>query len=519
MKRAAFALVLASCASAPVLPDALRAELQQGGFVSGKALGVGPAAVLNDEDFIWDARWANDSERVVLSRLGRKTYDAVTWKVATPPIEVSTAVLVPHEHDVEQIVFSPDGAWVASAAHDGAVRVSDVATGKLWASFLTEEPLDALAWRGNVLAVGSHRGLITLLVFDGKALQWSSEVRAHADAVRALEFLADGRLVSGSWDKTIAVFAVETGPGDAQTANAKFERKGGVTLVRAMVNGRVVAPFALDARMPALVVVRAALAQSAGIEPALLKDEVKLPAALGQQVARVAHGASLQLKGIRFEGVDVAVCDACVPADAQGVLGQAFVDSFELTFDEAAQEARFRLKAGVASKAGASWNAKEQARFSFPAAVNDFSADAAGKVLGVAFSEVKGERTREVYEREKRKEVVPVREWNVAARVEVATGKVLERLEGHRGVVSSCGISPDGLSAVTGGWDKQVRLGGETIRTMGWAVRRVRWSPDGRRVVVGAWTPQNPVGSHKTEPSAVVFEVRYGADARVVRVP
>jgi hypothetical protein len=45
----------------------------------------------------------------------------------------------------------------------------------------------------------------------------------------------------------------------------------------------------------------------------------------------------------------------------------------------------------------------------------------------------------------------------------------------------------------------------------GWAVRRVRFSKDGRWLVVAAWTPQNPLGDHSSNPSAVVYEVRYAA--------
>ena len=89
---------------------------------------------------------------------------------------------------------------------------------------------------------------------------------------------------------------------------------------------------------------------------------------------------------------------------------------------------------------------------------------------------------------------------------------VLGKYKGHRGVVATAGISPDGASLATGGWDKRVLLHGEGVpaeEKFGWAVRRVRFSPDGRWLLAAAWTPQNPLGEHKSDRSAGVWEVSY----------
>ena len=94
----------------------------------------------------------------------------------------------------------------------------------------------------------------------------------------------------------------------------------------------------------------------------------------------------------------------------------------------------------------------ESHRFTFPAFVNDLSLDRAGKVLGVAFSETKAERTREVYEREKKGTVEPEREWDVGARVNAETGEVLQKLRGHHGVVATAGISADGTTLRRAAW-------------------------------------------------------------------
>ncbi len=153
----------------------------------------------------------------------------------------------------------------------------------------------------------------------------------------------------------------------------------------------------------------------------------------------------------------------------------------------------------------------ESKRFTFPAFPNDLTLDAAGRVLGVAFSESRAERSPEVFAREQRGEVEPEREWDTGARIDAETGKVLEKLSGHHGVVSTAAISPDGSTLATGGWDRTVWLHlkpAVKLERFGLGVRRVRFSADGSQLAAAAWTPQNPLGNHRSDPSAVVWELR-----------
>jgi WD40 repeat protein len=241
---------------------------------------------------------------------------------------------------------------------------------------------------------------------------------------------------------------------------------------------------------------------------------VQVPTAFGTQLAKVAKGRVLSIKNLSFDQVELAVCDACVPPDAQAALGGPVLDQLAVAFDESSGEIVFTPKEGAKGVSVSSSKSLVLARsFEFPASVNDVSLDAKGEVAGVAFSETKSERTKAVYDREKKKEVEPEREWDCGARVELASGKVLEKKSGHHGVVASVGISPDGRILATGGWDKKVILHGvpEAIESdYGWAIRRVRFSRDGRRLVVAAWTPQNPLNNHQSDPAAVVYEVVYG---------
>jgi WD40 repeat protein len=113
--------------------------------------------------------------------------------------------------------------------------------------------------------------------------------------------------------------------------------------------------------------------------------------------------------------------------------------------------------------------------------------------------------------------VEPFSEQNAAALVDAATGQVLRKWTGHRGVVASASISPDGRTLASGGWDKRLyvwREGEEAAvaeRPFGWSVRRVRFSPDGRLVGVAAWTPQKATGTQESEPAAALFSVSYAA--------
>jgi len=154
--------------------------------------------------------------------------------------------------------------------------------------------------------------------------------------------------------------------------------------------------------------------RAAGLDPAALTETVSLPTALGTTLAPLARGQRLSFKGLAVP-VDVTLCDACVPPGIQGVLGESFSEALEVAFDEAAGgravagegEAVLTLRDKSAASLRRVRALEPRARMAFEAYVNDFSLDRAGRLLGVAFSEEKAQRTREVYLREKRQEAEP----------------------------------------------------------------------------------------------------------------
>lgn len=508
-------VLLAGCRTLPKTPqDALSAlEARPGGYLTGTVGALGPAKVLNREDFVWDARPSPDASKVALARLGMKSFHLSVFSLAEPGKPQVDVVVNPLEFNVESLDWSPDGALVATASRDRSVRLFDGQSGALKGQWLTDEALSAVAFhpKGELLAVGSTKGLVTVLRWP--ELSFVAEVRAHRDEVSGLAWASTGELFSSSWDRTVAVWVVEDATGTARASRALFEKKSGLNVFRGVVEGRASAAFIIDARTP-VVVIRGALAQAAGLDVPSLTETVTIPTAMGPQLAPVARGRSVTLKNVTLTGLDLAVCDACVPQDAQAVLGQAALERLDVATDSATDEYVFTPKEGVAGVTATSPRSLVRRRvLSFEASVNDVTVDAAGAVLGLALSETKAERTKAVYDREKRKEVEPERPWDCAARVDAKSGQVLEKLTGHRGVVSTAGISPDGKTVVSGGWDKTVVLhrspSPQVESPYGWAVRRVRFSRDGRLVTVAAWTPQNPLNDHQSDPAGVVYEALY----------
>jgi WD40 repeat protein len=508
------------CAHAPVLAPELVSRLSEtpGGYLAGEVTGVEDGALLNNKDFVWSLAFSADSSRVAYTHLGPKSYQLALWTLGPPPALVSDKDVNPLEFDLEAVAFSPDGRLLVTAGRDGEVRLFDGATGAPQGHVLTEEPLTAVAVHpgGRYVVVGSARGLVS--VFTVPQLRFVFEVRAHNNApVSALTFAADGTLYSGGWDRYVRAWSSREEALRLDQARVRFERRSGFVVLRGAVNGKAQVTFALDARAPALILNTEA-ATAAGIDVAFLKDTVTVPTPMGSTVAKLARGQRLLFKSLPVEGVDIAVCDVCVPTGVQGVLGAPFTERFELVFDESTSEAIITSKAGAtpgADMQGLTLTVRSE--FPFEGHVNDVTVDAKGQRLGVALSEAKAERTRAVYEREKKGVEEPKGPFNAGALVDAATGKVLQKWSEHGGVVATASVSPDGRSLATGGWDKRLLLFSEGDgkprgeRRFGWSVRRVRFSPDGRWVGVAAWTPQNPIGDQESDPAAALYQVHYGS--------
>jgi WD40 repeat protein len=529
----AFALTGCAHTAAGLSPDtAGRLASTPGGFLSGAVEGFdGEPTVLNRKDVIWTVDFAPRGDRVAYTRFadGNIGQRLTVWDLGTgdgagmgAPTQRFDSLVNASEFDPEGVAFAPDGALVAAVSRSGAVQLFDAATGAQRAQLATEEPLVSVAFHpdGRWLAVGSTQGLVSLVSVP--ELVFAAEARLHSGPVSALAFAADGTLYSGGWDGHVRASDTPEQTARPDAARTHFERRGGFAAVQGRVDSGPPVVLALDSRTPVVVLTTAA-ATASGIDVAFLKDTVTVPGALGNTVARLSKGRTLRFKALTLPGVDVAVCDACVPQGSQGVLGAPFSERVDTVFDETTAEAVLTLKASVPEGAPTATTRALAPRldFTFPAHVNDVTVDARGKRLGVAFSQEKAERTLAVYQRERKGLEDPQGPWNAGALVDAASGQVLRKWELHHGVVSSAAIAPDGRSLVSGGWDRRVYLFTEGAQEpkgeleFGWTVRRVRFSPDGRRVGVAAWTRVNTVGNQESDPAAVVVDVRYGSSPTV----
>jgi WD40 repeat protein len=527
---ALLSLVVGACVRAPPKVAGLREAVSAvpGGYVEGRILRLEKVAVLEDRDFIYGIGLSPSGDRAVHTRLAGKTSNAMLWRLTgVAPALVVDLALNDYEFDVEGVDFAPDGEAFVTAGRDGAVRAFTAAEGKPLAQWVGDERLVSVAFLadGQHLVAGGQDGLLTVLSWPD--LNWVSQLRAHADEVRSVAATFDGRLVTGSWDRTVAVFALQPRPlSMAEVRLPVRQTPDKVPVIRAGVDGQS-GLFAFDAALPA-VVVNSELAQRAGIQSALLNETVKV----GPHEARLARGRTVNLQHLRAGGVDVAVCDACVPAGAQGVLGSPLLSRFDIAQAPGAPELVFTRRPDekdAAQEGAEALTLVELKRHRFEPHVNDVSVDRSGTRLGVAFSADKSERNREVYQREKRREPAPESPHDYPAIVDLESGQLLAKWPGlHRGVIATAGISPDGRSVASGGWDNQLLVvsqhtdpsvgpqGAPVAREkFGWIVRRARFSRDGRLLAVGAWTPQKATGDQRSDPSAVIYEVAYG-EARVV---
>ena len=118
-----------------------------------------------------------------------------------------------HTNRVTRIVFSPDGATLASASDDRTIRLWNVAT-RTHKHTLTGHTSDiysvAFSPDGRTLASGSGNGKIRL--WNATTGQYRVTLEGHRDVVSSVAFSPDGAtLASGSSDRTIRLWNATTG--------------------------------------------------------------------------------------------------------------------------------------------------------------------------------------------------------------------------------------------------------------------------------------------------------------------
>ncbi|WKT54165.1 hypothetical protein QSH57_004749 [Fusarium oxysporum f. sp. vasinfectum] len=135
------------------------------------------------------------------------------WMALKPRIEADWSACVQtlegHGNEVNSVVFSADGQYLASGSADRTVKIWDVATG---ACVQTLEGYGNLVFSadGQYFASGSGDG--TVKIWDTATGACIQTLEGHGGSVRSVVFSADGqRLASGSRDGTVKTWDAATG--------------------------------------------------------------------------------------------------------------------------------------------------------------------------------------------------------------------------------------------------------------------------------------------------------------------
>ncbi|HEX3148882.1 MAG TPA: protein kinase [Gemmataceae bacterium] len=118
-----------------------------------------------------------------------------------------------HTEDIGGIVFSPDGAWLASSSDDDSVRIWESATGRQLSTIKVNSPWApclALSPDGKQLAVATDGNTATIL--DAATGLVLHKCQGHTNIVRGLAFSTDGaRLFSVAEDSALKIWEVASG--------------------------------------------------------------------------------------------------------------------------------------------------------------------------------------------------------------------------------------------------------------------------------------------------------------------
>ena len=171
----------------------------------------------NSDEFIGDL---HDLNHVLFSPDGTKVATAYTlkkvklWDVTSGEC---LRTLEGHSYAVLSVSFSPDGSKLASGSSDNTVKLWDVMSGKLLKTLEHSECVHCVSFSPDGTKVASGSGYrddgenaVTLWdVTSGECL-WT--LAGHSDWVRSVSFSPDGtKVVTGSDDATVKLWDVTSG--------------------------------------------------------------------------------------------------------------------------------------------------------------------------------------------------------------------------------------------------------------------------------------------------------------------
>lgn len=481
-----------------------------GSYLTGAPTGLGAPDIVNRRDFIYALAFDEKTERLAFVHHVSTEIELTVTRLK-PLQPIFQEKLNKNEFDNEDVAFDDDRVLVPS--RQGILRVVSVDDGHKIAEVSLGEPLLRVATSPAGVYVATAEGRV--LIFS-RSLGLVGEGRVHDDEIRGLGVLPDGRLVTASTDGSLKVHVIK--PAERTLVRLPVSSlPSGIQVFLAHVGGQRALATARDARVPSTVISRAAVKRLGLGAPSDGGERTILTAEGERQVPAVDVG-ELRLRSLSLAGVTAAVCDECVPAGVELVLGADVLRRVSLTEDVANGELLARAPThadGTAHDDDAvmtqgAVNLVTERVVELPGPANDL--DVAGDNVLVTFSEHKAERDYDLYEREKKGEFPPPSMRSGAALVDVATGTLGRRfVNQHLGFAVTGALSRDGRTVATGGWDRRVVLWdattGEVVteRSFGWLVRRVRFSADNRLMGVAAWTPVNAFDAGDSDPALVLY--------------
>ncbi|OMJ95589.1 hypothetical protein SteCoe_1010 [Stentor coeruleus] len=120
----------------------------------------------------------------------------------------SVARMTGHQQLITQVLFSPDGHFIASASNDKSVKLWEGFTGQYLASFRSHVgAVYQISWSADSRMIASASKDSTVKIWGMKKKGLLADLPGHADQVFALDWSPDGRkMASGGRDRILNIW-------------------------------------------------------------------------------------------------------------------------------------------------------------------------------------------------------------------------------------------------------------------------------------------------------------------------